>query len=144
MAPDRTYRVIYWDSSAVLSVLISDLHSTHATAAARQPGIHLLSTLAFAEVFAVLARLERDRGLPAVLANTARERVRNGPWRRLTLQPDWASIDSLAMRWPLRGADLWHLAVAVTLSREMPELHLITFDARLTAASHGVGLALVR
>jgi len=94
-------------------------------------------------VSAVLARLERDHTLPTVLAGAARELVRTGPWRRLTLQPDWASIDDLATRWPLRGADLWHLATAVTLSRELPELRLITFDSRLTVASSGAGLALL-
>ena len=143
MAPDRTDPVLYWDSSAVLSVLISDLHSTEATEAARRTGTHLLSTLAFAEVFAVLARFERDGSLPTVLADAAHELVKNGPWRRLTLQPDWASIHDLAVRWPLRGADLWHLATAVTLSRELPELRLITFDARLIAASGGLDLAYV-
>lgn len=144
MAPDRTDLVVYWDSSAVLSVLISDVHSTEATAAARLTGAHLLSTLAYAEVFAVLARLERGGNLPSVLADSARELIRNGPWRRLALQPDWANIDDLAVRWPLRGADLWHLATALTLSRELPELRLITLDARLTAASDGLGLTLAR
>ena len=143
MTPDRTDPVVYWDASAVLSVLIADGHSARATAAARRPGTHLISTLCSAEVSAVLARLERDRTLPTVLADAARELVRNGPWRRLTLQPDWASIDDLATRWPLRGADLWHLATAVTLSRELPELRLITFDSRLTLASSGAGLALL-
>jgi hypothetical protein len=135
---------VYWDSSAVLSVLISDVHSSQATTAARRLGTHLLSTLAYAEVFAVLARFERDGSLPSVLADSARELVRSGPWRRLSLQPDWASIDDLALPWPLRGAALWHLATAVTLSRELPELRLITFDTRLTAASDGLGLTLSR
>lgn len=127
----------------MLSVLISDVHSTRATAVARRAGTHLMSTLCFAEVSAVIARLERDRALPTALADATRDLVRNGPWRPLTLQPDWASIDDLATRWPLRGADLWHLATAVTLSRELPELRLITFDARLTVASSGAGLALL-
>jgi predicted nucleic acid-binding protein len=141
--PELAGLVIYWDASAILSVLIRDAHSARATGAARRRDTHLLSTLGYAEVLAVIARLERERELPTVLADSARELVRNGPWRRLALQPDWASIDDLATRWPLRGADLWHLATAVTLSRELPEMRMITFDSRLMAASTGLGLALV-
>lgn len=76
-----------------------------------------------------------------MLAEAARELVRVGPWRRLTLQPDRSGIEELATRWPLRGADLWHLATASTLSRELPELQLFTFDSHLALASRGTGLA---
>jgi predicted nucleic acid-binding protein len=133
--------VIYWDASAVLSVLFQDAYSVQATAAARRRVTHLLSTLGYAEVTAVIARFERERSLPRALADAGRELVRAGPWRRLTLQPDWTTIDELATRWSLRGADLWHLATVSTLSRELPELRLITFDARLIAASQGLDLA---
>jgi hypothetical protein len=134
---------IYWDASAVLSVLISDVHSAKATATARGAGTHLLSTLGYAEAFAVIARFERDGTLPAVLAGAAREVIVNGPWRRLALQPDWTAIEGLAPRWPVRGADLWHLATAETLRRQLPELQMITFDARLMLASQEMGLPVI-
>jgi predicted nucleic acid-binding protein len=140
--PEATAPVIYWDASAVLSVLIRDAHSARASAVARRAVTHLMSTLAYAEVVAVIARLERDRDLPAVLADASRELLRDGPWRRLLLQPDWVNIDDLASRCPLRGTDLWHLATALTLTRELPEVRVLTFDNRLAAASAGVGLAL--
>lgn len=133
--------VIYWDASAILPVLFNDAHSEQATWVARRSVTHLVSTLGYAEVVAVIARLEREKELPTVLAEAARELVRVGPWRRLTLQPDWRGIEELATRWPLRGADLWHLATASTLSRELPELQLFTFDPRLALASQGTGLA---
>lgn len=141
--PDTAGEVIYWDASAVLSVLISDPHSARASATIRRPATHLVSTLGYAEVFAVVARLEREGSLPKVLADASRELVRDGPWRRLALQPDWSSIEAFAVQWPVRGADLWHLAIAATLTRELPELRVITFDARLTIASQGAGLTLV-
>lgn len=141
MAPEQADPVVYWDASAILSVLFQDAHSEQATAAARRSGTHLVSTLGYAEVMAVIARLEREQELPTVLAEAAREFVRVGPWRRLALQPDWTGIDELATQWPLRGADLWHLATVSTLSRELPELQLITFDSGLAAGSHGIGLA---
>ena len=136
---EQAGHVLYWDASAILSVLIQDAHSQTATKAARRPLTHLISTLGYAEVIAVIARLERERELPTVLADSARELVRLGPWRRLALQPDWATIDELATRWPLRGADLWHLAVASTLRRELPELRMIGFDSRLAAAALSMG-----
>jgi predicted nucleic acid-binding protein len=139
--PDPATPVIYWDASAVLSVLIRDSHSVRASAVARRAVTHLMSTLAYAEVAAVVARLERNRELPTVLAATSRDLLRDGPWRRLVLQPDWTSIEDLASRWPLRGADLWHLATALTLARELPEVRVLTFDSRLAAASVGLGLA---
>jgi predicted nucleic acid-binding protein len=140
--PEGGQSVIYWDATAVLSVLIHDGHSARAGVVARRPVTHLLSTLAYAEVSAVIWRLQRQRELPAVLADTTRGQLRDGPWRRLVLAPDWSNIDGLASQWPLRGADLWHLATAVTLSRELPELRVLTFDGRLAAACAGVGLRL--
>ncbi|MGH7686044.1 MAG: type II toxin-antitoxin system VapC family toxin [Candidatus Dormibacteria bacterium] len=140
--PEAASPVVYWDASAVLSVLIHDAHSARASAVARRAVTHLISTLAYAEVSAVIARVERNRDLPTALADAARELVHNGPWRRLVLQPDWASIDDLASSWPLRGADLWHLATAMTLRRELPEVRMATFDSRLAAAAADLGLAL--
>ena len=40
----------------------------------------------------------------------------------------------------LRGADLWHLAAAMTLKRELPELWLMTFDQRLKTAAELEGI----
>lgn len=134
--------VVYWDASAILSVLIRDAHSTRATVVARRTATHLMSTLAYAEVTAVLARLERGRELQPALAATSRELLRGGRWRPLLLQPDRSNMDDLASRWRLRGADLWHLATAVTLARELPEVRVLSFDAGLGAAAAGIGLAL--
>lgn len=140
--PEAGSPVVYWDASAILSVLIRDTNSTRATAVARRTITHLVSTLAFAEVAAVIARLERMGELPPVLAEASRELLRDGPWRRLLLQPDRTHIDDLSARWPLRGADLWHLATAMTLTRDLPEVRVLTFDARLGAAADGLGLGL--
>jgi hypothetical protein len=140
---DPVDQAVYWDTSGVLSVLIADVHSAKATATARSGGTHLLSTLGYAEAFAVVSRLEREGALPSVLAESAREVIVNGPWRRLALQPDWKAIEALAPRWPVRGADLWHLATAETLRRQLPELKVITFDARLMVAAQGIGLSVI-
>jgi uncharacterized protein len=131
---------VYWDSSAVLSALFQDGHSEEASRSARGSAVHFLSTLAWAEVHAVIARIERERALAKVLVAAAREALEEGPWRRLNAAPDWKVVRDLSSKWPLRGADLWHLAVAKGLQTEIPELTIMSFDARLAAAAKGEGL----
>ena len=132
---------VYWDSSAVLSALFRDGHSGEASKRARGSEVHFLSTLAWAEVHSVISRIERERVLAKVLVAAAREALKGGPWRRLNAVPDWELVRSLSSKWPLRGPDLWHLAVAKSLQTELPELTFMSFDARLAVAAHGEGLA---
>ena len=139
---DPAHAVVYWDASALLSALIADVHSDEAIATARRPLNHLVSTLAFAEVLAVIARAESSGSLGAKDGRRARQGLRRGPWRRLTLQPDWAAITALAAQAGLRGADLWHLASVSTLTRQLPETRLFSFDGRLSHAAAAIGLRL--
>jgi len=132
---------LYWDSSAILSALFRDEHSDEAGRHARSPAVHFLSTLAWSEVHAVIARLQRERALGKSLVAASREALEDGPWRRLNAAPDWKVVRDLSLKWPLRGADLWHLAVAKSLQGELPELALLSFDARLAVAAKGEGLA---
>jgi predicted nucleic acid-binding protein len=132
---------VYWDSSAILSALFRDRHSGEAGKRARTSAVHFLSTLAWAEVHAVIARIERERALAKGLVVAARETLEGGPWRRLNAVPDWKVVRDLSSKWLLRGADLWHLAVAKSLQSELPELTFLSFDARLATAAQGEGLA---
>ena len=68
------------------------------------------------------------------------ESLEGGLWRRLNIWPDWEIVPLLSRRWPLRGADLWHLATAKSLQKEFPELLFLTFDDRLQKAAQGEGL----
>jgi len=131
---------IYWDASAVLSVIFEDTHSLQARDWAAREGFHLLSTLAYAETCAVIARMRRDHLLEDDLAEAAVEVIHQGPWRRLHIGPQWQWVYGLSMKWPLRGADLWHLAIARTLQEQLPELVLLTFDEKLNIAAQGEGL----
>jgi transposase len=56
------------------------------------------------------------------------------------VSPSWDTIAMLARKWPLRGADLWHLAAAKDLRAELPELKMLSFDAPLATAAAGDGL----
>jgi predicted nucleic acid-binding protein len=132
---------VYWDSSAVLSTLFEDRYSKQAARWAGSSGMHLLSTLAWAEVHAVISRIEREHVLTGVLVKAAREVLEEGPWRRLNASPEWNLVQALSSKWPLRGADLWHLCTAKSLQSDLPELRILTFDARLAAAARDEGLA---
>jgi predicted nucleic acid-binding protein len=132
---------LYWDASAVLSTLVKDSHSEGALKWSRKEGLHLVSTLAYAEVIAVLDRMERERILTGVLARSAFQALHEGQWRYLNLCPAKEHMDSLQGKYPLRGADFWHLALARTLKKDIPELMILTFDSRLRdgAEKEGIG-----
>jgi len=135
------FSVIYWDASAILSVLFKDSHSSAALELAEVEGIHFMSTLAWSEVCAVIARMKRERIISELLEATGYEALRQGPWRRMSAFPDWEVARSLSRKWPLRGADLWHLATAKSLQNELPELVLLTFDSSLEQSAGGEGMA---
>jgi predicted nucleic acid-binding protein len=136
----RPNAVAYWDTSAIVAALFSDEHSAEATRLARSPGTHLISSIAWAETHAVIARIERDRFLATTLVDASRDTLSEGPWQRINVTPAWGTVETLARAWPLRGADLWHLAAAKTLHAELPELRIVTFDNRLAAAARSEGL----
>ena len=136
----RTDAAYYWDASAVLSGLFLDELSPRAVKWAKLDGMHFMSSLRLAEVDAVIERTRRDRKVSDVLVEAAKEALSSGPWRRLELGPTWASLESLPSRWPLGGADLWHLATASALRVELGEIYFLALDTRLAAASEGEGL----
>jgi predicted nucleic acid-binding protein len=130
---------IYWDASAILSALFKDSHSESAIAWADSEGVHFISTLAYAEVCAVIARMKIERIISSPLVAASFETLDQGPWRYLTIDPEWEITKDLSKKWSLRGADLWHLATVKSLHKELPELILLTFDGRLQKAGIGEG-----
>lgn len=131
---------LYWDASAVLSVLFHEVRSKVAVRWAERSGVHLMSTLGWAEVAAVVRRLGHEGQITKVLVASALESLAAGPWRLIHRGPDRSVIDSLAARHALRGADLWHLAQVHSLLGDLPALKLLTFDRRLRAAAEAEGL----
>jgi predicted nucleic acid-binding protein len=124
----------------VLSALFTDDHSPQAQYWINQDGFHFLSTLTYAETCAVIARMQRERRVADIVAQAAMEAFKEGPWRRVNAQPSWTHMARLSEKWPLRGADLWHLALARGLRDRVPELRLLTFDKHLQASAKGEGL----
>ena len=90
--------VIYWDSSAILSALFTDSHSKTAKKWADTEGLHFISTLANAEVSAVIARMKREHVLVDTLVKAAFEILDQGPWRRIYIAPKWEIVRSLSAR----------------------------------------------
>ncbi len=127
--------IIYWDSTALLSYLFKDDHSEEVLDKARRKGVHLLTTLAIAEVYTVISRLQREQLLTDELIGSLFELLEFGPWSRLNIVPDSVTLKKLALKWPLKGSGLWHLATAKTLQREFPELMILTLDSDLARAS---------
>ena len=114
--------------------------SEKAKSLADQKGVHLISSLGYSQACAVLARIKREGFLADILFKAAFEVLETGPWRRIHLSPIWEDLHDLFTKWPLRGADLWHLASAKRIQQELPELFLFTFDDRLRSAADGEGL----
>ncbi len=133
---------LYWDSSAILSTLLKDTHSESALKWTRKEGLHLLSSLAYAEVVAVLDRMVKGRILTRVLAQSALEALFEGPWYFLNRCPEKEQMDALQGKYLLRGADFWHLALAKTLKEDIPELMILTFDNKLQEGAEKEGFGL--
>ena len=127
--------VIYWDASAILSIIFQDANSETARKWIETDAIHFVSSLAYAEVCAVLARMHKLKVLSDVLISAGYDVLNRGPWRRITVNPDWQAFQTLSELRFLRGADLWHLVAALKLRVYFPELRLLTFDKKLEAAA---------
>ena len=119
-------------------MLLRDARSDAALARIRRPDVHILSTLAWVEVHAVLARHLRE-GTPDSVVSRAASTLERAGWRHLRTGPSRAHVSALAQRWSLRGADLWHLATARTLGDEV-RISVLTFDRALDEAAKGEGM----
>lgn len=133
--------ILYWDASAILSVLIKDENSKEAQNWANRDGVHLISTLSYSEVLAVLSRIQRDKVMEAGAIRSAAEALEGGLWRRLAITPQWNITKRLSEKWPLRGADLWHLSAAKSTQEHFPEVQLLTYDRKLMIAAQGEEIA---
>jgi len=100
----------------------------------------LISSLALVETLAVLSRMRRDNLLVEDELLQLRANLAAGPWEKVAAIPDMGLVPTLADRHHLRGADLWHLSLAVSLGRDLPELRILTWDVQLRTAATAEGL----
>lgn len=124
----------YWDTSGVVVVLFDDPRSAVPRRLVRGSGRNLLSSLAYVEATAVIVRKPIPRDAMADAYRSLRSL-----WRSTSAAPRREAVAELAERYPLRGADLWHLATAIALREEAPTLRMVTYDNALAAAASAEG-----
>lgn len=136
--------IVYFDSSALVKLLLDEQHSDLAHGVWDDCDSVLASPLAFVEVHAALAAALRARRLRR---GTYQQLVDDweGAWpavRVVGLTEDVAGdAGRLAAAHGLAGADAVHLASALAVGRD--HVVLFAFDQRLHAAARAVGLATV-
>lgn len=135
-----TRPVFYWDGPVILSALLRDRNSEAALALLRTPGVHIASTLARFQVFAVTARLCRQGRLTKRGEMAIAWALGAAPWRTTHACPSSYELGLARPEWGLGAIELWHLATARALAGPLPELQLLTFDARLRAAATSMRL----
>lgn len=74
-------------------------------------------------------RVRSEGATGGAVMSADQEKPARQSWRRMSAAQGWMLPRSLAAWWRLRGTDLWHLAVARTLQRELAR-HTVTRDER--------------
>lgn len=139
--------MIFWDTSAVVPLLVQEVNTPVAQAVARRDGDLLVWWGTPVEILSAVARREREGGMSAADADTARETIRG-------LISEWSEVlagdrvrefaSRLLRRHPLRAADALQLGAALTWAQGQPEKRtFFTFDERLAGAARREGFDLV-
>ena len=137
----------FWDSSAIVPLLIAQPSSDWARTAAEDDPSMLVWWGTAVECTSALARLERAREIDdrAMQAAIDRLSIFAGAWAQIDPSDD---LRDTAVRFlrvhPLRAADSLQLAAAFMAAERRPgALALVTLDDRLAAAARREGFAVV-
>ena len=136
----------FWDSSAVVPLLIDQESSRRAVRWATEDGVLVLWTLTPVEVVSALRRLVRDGALSETVSRQAEARmVELAAGGHVVL--DIEAVKAIALRvlrlHPLRVFDALQLAAALHWAEGRPEGRgFVTLDARLAEAAQREGFAL--
>jgi hypothetical protein len=126
---------LFWDSSAVLALVLDEPRSPDARAAWDQSDADYAWRWLAAETSAGLAR----------------RRANNSQWKALDeilgafhfSDPESNAVDAIRQanrRWALRAADAGHLHCFQQVSFVLPEIELVCFDDEIITAAKGLGL----
>jgi len=133
--------VAYFDSSALVKLLVDERGSDLAAQLWNGCDAALSSPLAYAEVRAALGALHRNLGIDGVALFRA-EQTWEACWsgiRPVVLSHEVShTAGGLAVRHSLSGAEAVHLASALAVASVDPVM--VVWDARLHAAAGSVGL----
>ena len=133
----------FWDSSALVPLLVPEASSKHLTALMREDPAAAVWWATPVECASALARLERESGMPrenVVMATKLLSTAAQG-WTEI---PPTEQVRDQAMRLlrlhDLRAADALQLAAALVLAEHDPRtLPFVTLDTRLTTAAEREG-----
>jgi uncharacterized protein len=139
--------VRFWDSSAIVPLLVLEQSSQRLQSLAAQDSAMLVWWGSTVECVSALARRERDGLIDERVATFAFERLQR-------LASDWHQVDpsdairETAARFvrvhPLRAADAFQLAAAYLAAEQRPALlTIVTVDERLAVAARREGFAIL-
>lgn len=138
--------MIFWDSSAVVPLIVDEPASGAADAIIEADPTMIVWWVTPVECLSAVARRESDGTLTPAAADDARRGIRrlSRGWNEVLASErvrDYAG--RLLMTHPLRAADALQLAAALTWAQGRPRGHtLCTFDARLAEAARREGFEL--
>ena len=137
----------YWDSSALVALLVEEPSSAERRALLRQDARIVTWWASWIECASALNRLHREGGVDGRGLGQSLERLENLAAGWLEIRPQ-ERVRRRALRLlrvhALRGADALQLAAALTASEEEPSsLDLVSSDARLSIAAEREGFLVV-
>lgn len=128
---------LYWDTSAVIALFKEETYSKKALEIFERSRENIISTLGFSEILAVLSKINIKEDLSA--RDEFIQDTNQGVWNKTLLQPSFQTLELFSSRYPLKGADLWHLSVFSEIKKEFPTIQLLTFDQQLRGAAQKEG-----
>jgi predicted nucleic acid-binding protein len=138
----------FWDSSAVVPLLVDEPASPAALAEYRRDPEQAVWWATEVECVSALARLEREGSLDGTAVRDALERLAWLASAWLEVQPVERSrrIAARLLRvHPLRAADAFQLSAALIVAEDEPaSVEVVTLDDRLALAAEREGCRVVR
>lgn len=137
----------FWDSSAILPVIIAEAESSWARKLLKSDPKGLVWCLSIVEVRSAIARRARDGALTVVTHDAARRRA-NRLFKALPQVVALEAVRARALRLldlhSLRAADSLQLAAALVAAKDRPEeLPFVTLDQRLAEAARREGFPIL-
>lgn len=135
--------MIYWDTSAIVPLVIDEPHSESVRAVLRNDGNVVVWWMTTIECLSAILRNEREGRLTREQSDQARQALDalGGDWSELA--PSETVRDrarGVLMRHPLRAVDALQLGAALTWTEGQPLGHrFLTLDERLAAAARAEG-----
>lgn len=138
--------MIFWDSSALVSLLVREADSPVRVAQLAADPVMAAWWATPVECESALQRRLREKSIDPQTARLARDRLAAlaDAWHEVN---PTAALRKLSLRLlrthPLRVADSLQLAAALTLAGSLPHLHFACADSRLTTAAEAEGLTVI-